>query len=150
MTPFRFRLARILDWYGKQCRIEENRLHVCRNLVAQAQGALERHREEVIAHQMELIRSPRIEGLELASMSAYRGRAKERENKLLENCRECERSLARQYTVTQAAQRRLRLVEKLRERGLTEHTYKADRELEQLASESHLASFTRTLHNNSQ
>ena len=61
MAPFYFRLAKVLDWYRKQSQIEEQKLRFCSERAAQAKTEIERHQRDVLARQMELIRSPRPE-----------------------------------------------------------------------------------------
>jgi hypothetical protein len=145
VPPFRFRLGRVLDWYGKTSRIEESRLHLCAEQVARARTELESHRQQVVDHQNELIGSPALHASHLAALDSFRRGAKKRDNALAARLTESERGLARQRSVTQAAQTRFRLVEKLRERSFSEYVLESNRELEQLASETHLASIARAL-----
>lgn len=145
MLAFRFRLARVLEWYRKQSQIEGERLRLCAEYAAQARAELERHRKNVLDRQMELIRSPRPDARELAALEPFHRRAKQHEIQLKQQCRQSEQALERQRAIAQVAQRRLRLVENLRDRRLSEHQYEADRELEELASETHLAAFARAL-----
>ena len=123
MTQFRFRLARVLDWYKKQSDLETEHLRVCVERVAQTKGQIERHASDVLARQMELISSPEPGALELASLGPFRRQAKQHELQLLRTLQRCEQDLERQRGICQLAQRRLRLVEKLRERRLADHEY---------------------------
>jgi hypothetical protein len=145
MAPFRFRLARVLEWYRKQSQIEEERLRLCTEQAIQAIAAVERHQRDVLARQMELIQSPEPQTHELAALEPFRRRAKQHEAQLIRKCHSSTQEADLQRGVAQAAQRRLRLVEKLRDRRLSEHSYEADRELEELATETHLAGFARNL-----
>lgn len=143
MTQFHFRLARVLEWYRKQCQIEEERLRLCTERATQARTALERHQKSVLARQMEVLQSPQPQVRELAALVPFRNRAKQHEVQLRQKYQRCEQEADQQRAVALAAQRRLRLVEKLRDRRLSEHQYEADRELEELASEAHLAGLAR-------
>ena len=145
MPPFRFRLARVLDWYRRQLLLEEERLSVCVRLAAADAAAIEKHSRELLAREMEVIRSPDIRAFELVALAASRRRAREQEEHLRRKKRDSDQALSQQRAAAQAAQQRLRLIEKLYQRRLNEHSYEAARELEQLASESHLASFARGL-----
>ena len=145
MAPFQFRLARVLDWYQERCRLEENRLRVLAELAARAEAEIEFHRKEVLAHQMELLRSQNLHAFELAALGSFCRRAKKREAQLFEDCKNSKGSLENQRKVVVAAQQRLQLIEKLRARRLEEHRYQEARELEELASESYLAAFARDL-----
>lgn len=145
MAPFRFRLARVLDWYGKQSRIEEQRLRVCVERSVQAKAEIESHQKDVLSRQMELIQSPRPQVGELAALGPYYRGATRQEARLREKCVKSEQEVDRQRDIALQSQRRQRLVEKLRERMLADHQYESERELEELASETHLAGLARTL-----
>ncbi len=68
-----------------------------------------------------------------------RGRVKELALKRLE----CQKELAAQQAALVEARRRCRLLERLKERRATEWRSAADRELEELASDSYLAQWAR-------
>ena len=106
---------------------------------------MERHRRDVLARQMDLIRSPAIQASELAALGWFRHRAKQRDLQLSQKCRMSEQALEQQRAVALTAQRRLRLIEKLRDRRHSEYQYEVARELEALASETYLASFARSM-----
>jgi hypothetical protein len=148
MARFKFRLARVLDWYQERCRLEEDRLRVLAEVAARAESEIELHRKEVLAHQTELIQSPSLHVFELAALSSFCGRAKKREAQLSEHWKNSRSSLENQRKVALAAQQRLRRLGKLHDRRLGEHQYQEARELEELASESHLAAFVRDLNEN--
>jgi len=145
MASFQFRLARALDWYRKQCQIEENRLRLCTERAAQAKAMIERHQTEVARRHRELIDSPTINAQELGAWGSFQRRANNVEAQLRQKSLKSDELVTRQRGVVQIAQRRLRLIEKLRERRFAEHRYEAERQLEELASESHLAAFARSL-----
>jgi hypothetical protein len=104
---------------------------------------MERHRRDSLARQMEVLRSPKIQASELAALGAFRRRAKQVDRDLREKCQRTGQALEQQRGVALLAQRRLRLIEKLRDRRLAEYRYEAARELETLASETFLASYAR-------
>jgi hypothetical protein len=145
MAPYQFRLARALDWYAKQCQVEEERLRLCAERAVRARAEIDDHQKSVLAQQMELIQTSRPETHELASLEPFRRGAKQQELRLRRNCIKYEQELDSQRGVAQAARRRVRLVENLRDRRLVEYRYEADRELEALAAETHLAGFARAL-----
>jgi hypothetical protein len=147
MPPFRFRLGKVLEWYRKQSELEGQRLCVCAERSARAKAEIGSYRRDVLARRTEIIRSSSPQPLELAALGPFLHAAKQRELLLREKCQKAEMDLEKQRGVSLAAQRRLLLFEKLRDRQLTEHDYEASRELEELASESYLAGFARTLSN---
>lgn len=63
------------------------------------------------------------------------------EKSLNGECEASQRKLEAQLEIVKLAQRKVRLLEKLRERRLTEHTYAVNRELEELAADTYLAKF---------
>jgi hypothetical protein len=145
MARFQFRLARVLDWYQERCRLEENRLRVLAELAARAESEILLHRKEVLAHQTEVIQSESLHAFELTALSSFCHQAKKREAQLSEHWKNSKLSLENQRKVVLTAQQRLQLVEKLHDRRLGEYQYQEARELEELASESHLAGFVRGL-----
>ncbi len=145
MGPFRFRLARVMDWYEKQSHLAAERLRMCASQVVRLQGEIEQHKKDVLAHQMELLAKPNPEPHELAALGPFQRGARKQEHRLKQKLKQGEQATEKQREISQAAQRRLRLVEKLRERRLAEHVYLFDRELEEVASEAHLARYAREL-----
>jgi len=145
MTRFNDRLADVLEWYRKKCDLEENRFKLLAEQVALAESQIEFHRTQVLAHQMNLIKSSELQAFELAALGSFCRQAKKSESRLRQDCQMKQKSLEEQRKVVLAAQRRLRLVEKLRDRRLEEHRYEETRKLEELASESYLAGFARGL-----
>lgn len=148
MPAFRFRLARVLDWYQERCRLEENRLRALAELAARAESEIDRHRKEVLAHQTELFQSQNLHAFELTALGSFCRHAKKREGQLFEHWKNSQRTLENQRKVVLAVQQRLQLLEKLHDRRLAEHQYQEARELEELASESYLATFVRSLNEN--
>lgn len=146
MGPFRFRLAKVMDWYEKQSRLEAERLRMAAEQVVQTKVEIVNHQNQVRAHQMEVLSRPNPDARELALLPSFQRGAKRQEHRLQQKLRQNEEETERQRAVTQAAQRRLRLIEKLRERRLAEHQYEFGRELEDLASEAYLARYARGLH----
>ena len=145
MGPFRFRLARVMDWYEKQSHLEAERLRMCAEQVVRMQIEIDQHKKDVLAHQMELLAKPNPEPHELAALGPFQRGARKHEHRLRQNLKQGEQATEKQREISQAAQRRLRLIEKLRERRLAEHVYLFDRELEEIASEAHLARYAREL-----
>ena len=150
MAPYRFRLARVLDWYRKQSQVEQECLRSCNERTIQAKADIENHVRQVLARQTELIHSAKLQARELAALEPFRRGAKQQEVRLRENFLRCEKALEKQRTVAQAAQRRVRLLENLSDRRLSEYRYETDRELEELASDTHLAGLARALAGKSQ
>jgi hypothetical protein len=137
------RLARLRSWYDKQYQLEQNRMHLCMDQFLRAGKELDLHREQILARRTELIQADTFQAGELATLASFRHRAQQREAELVKARAQREQALGRQKSITQKAQTRLRLVEKLTERRLAEYNYQKDRELETMASEMYLAGVAR-------
>ena len=146
MAPFRFRLARVLDWYEKQCALEVSRLHVCSAAVAEVATQIVRIREALSAMESELVQAASASALDLVAMDFYRQSTKRQELSLGAELKKRRHALEAQRAILEAARRRFRLLEKLRERRLSEHTYAEDQELEELAADAFRAASFRHGH----
>ncbi|HXE64382.1 MAG TPA: hypothetical protein VN519_12630 [Bryobacteraceae bacterium] len=145
MGPFRFRLAKVMDWYEKQSHLEAERLRMCAEQVVRMHAEIDQHKKNVLAHQMELLAKPNPEPHELAALGPFQRGARKQEHRLRQKLKRDEEATEKQREISQAAQQRLRLIEKLRERREAEHQYLFDRELEEIASEAYLARYAREL-----
>jgi len=145
---FRFRLSRVLEWYDRQYQFEAGRLRQCAERSASAHDELARHRQSRIANETQLLRLESLHGNDLMARELYRKRSLLQESHLIRICHDADRDLEKQKEATLAAQRRVRLVEKLRERKRDEFNYLASRDLENVAADSWLAGFARNLTEN--
>ena len=136
MQTFRFRLAKVLEWYNHQYELEERRYHSCLAALVDAQKAIAALQAERVAIENELISRQSIPAGEFVALGLYRLGAKARELELNGVREQCEAAIQEQRLKLQAAQRRVRLLEKLRERRVAEHVYAETRELEELASDA--------------
>ncbi|MBZ5725114.1 MAG: hypothetical protein LAP87_08970 [Acidobacteriia bacterium] len=143
MTPFRFPLQKVLDWRLTQLEVEEIRYR--QQLAALA--ALDRTRAELeaagIRAEVEVRKSASLAGFDLAALGSFRRRVQVEEGKLATRRAECEKRVAAQQSAMLEARRRCRLLERLKERRLTDWQSAADKEVEALAAESFLAQWNR-------
>jgi hypothetical protein len=139
MQRFQFRLERVLEWRRKKCRMEENRLTACLGLVYATERRIEQLRAERTAIDRELLKRSAISAADLMNLSHYRLRANKKQSELADERRQRIRSASEQRARVQRAQLDVKLLEKMRERRLEEHTVLAGRELEALAGEVFLA-----------
>jgi hypothetical protein len=142
---FRFRLSRVLEWYERQYQMETNRLRQCADRAANLHLELARHRESRLANENQVLRLESLHGNDLRSRELFRKRSLLQESLLIRSCRDADQNWETQRLTTLAAQRRVRLVEKLRDRRRDEFNYLASRDLEQIAADSWLAGFARDL-----
>lgn len=143
MAKFRFHLDRVLDWYRKEFQLEANRLALCVSQCQENEQRIDRLRADLLATERAVISQPTVNARELAALTPYRLRSKEEELNLIALSHKLEEALASQKDRYQAADRRVRLMEKLRERRLTEHQTAEALELENAASDSFLAGYAR-------
>jgi hypothetical protein len=145
---FRFRLAGVLEWYDRQYQRETSRLRQYAERAAIAHGELVGHRELRLASENQLLRLESLHGDDLRARELYRRQSLLQESRLIQVCHDADRDLETQRLATLAAQQRVRLVEKLRDRKRAEFNYIAGRNLEQVAADSWLAGFARNLTEN--
>ncbi len=148
MQRFQFRLERVLEWRRKKCKMEENRLAVCHGLVHAAEWQIEHLRAERTAIDRELLQRSAIPAADLLNLSHYHLRAVQEAIKAANELQQRVQSASEQRARVQRAQQGIKLLEKMRERRLEEHTLLAGRELEQVAAEAYLARWlpTRRVH----
>jgi hypothetical protein len=143
MTAFRFPLKRVLDWRRTQLEIEEARYRQQAAALAAIDGERAELEAEGIRAEVQVRAWDPVSGRDLEALSAFRARVKTLEARLLQRRMECARKLAEQQAVMLEARRRCRLLERLEERRLAEWRTARDKELEELASESFLAKWSR-------
>ena len=139
MKKFQFRLESVLAWrevertrerdeLGRRIAEEQRLKQNLMDLRAQRQAARE-----------ELQRRPFM-GADLRALAAYLLACEPREKTLLQQLAAAQRSIAEQRLKVLEADRRVRLLVKLRERQLTEWTTAVDRQLDAMAQDSWTAS----------
>jgi hypothetical protein len=82
MQTFRFRLAKVLEWYRRQLEEQERRLAVCLAALAEAQKAIERLQAERVAIERDVVSRPAIPSRDFVALGLYRLGAKKREVEL--------------------------------------------------------------------
>jgi flagellar export protein FliJ len=139
MENFRFRLEKVLEWYTRQYEVEERRLTVCLAALAEAKAAIASLLAERLAIEREILARQAIPAQDLVTLSLYRLGVRKREMELIVVRDRCQADVDAQRHKLQAAERRVRLLEKLRERRVAEYTYAETRELEELASDAYFS-----------
>ncbi len=139
MQAFRFRLEKVLEWYTRQYEQEERRLTICLAALAEAKVAIASLLAERVSTERDVLSRASIAAQELAALSLYRIGAKKRELELNAVRDRCAADVEAQRIKLQAAERRVRLLEKLRERRVAEYTYAETRELEELAQDAYFS-----------
>jgi len=140
MTSFRFPLQKVLDWRQKQLELEEIRFK--QQLTALAD--LDRARQELNAAGAQAETQVRhwnsLAGCDLAALNNFRLNVKHKDQEIAARRVQCQETLNAQQGIMLEARRRSRLLERLKDRRLAEWQAARDHELDELASESFLAS----------
>lgn len=139
MQTFRFRLEKVLEWYTRLYELEERRLTVCLSALAEAKSSIASLLAECLSVERDMLSRTTILARDFAALGRYRVGAKKRELELNSVRERCEAEVEAQRLRLQAAERRVRLIEKLRERRVAEYAYAETRELEELASDAFFA-----------
>ncbi|HEY1184356.1 MAG: hypothetical protein ABSG79_24840 [Bryobacteraceae bacterium] len=143
MIPFQFRLQQVLDWRQTQLELEEIKFK--RQTAALAD--LDRARAELEAAGVKAEVQVRdwipLVGRDLAALGSFRLSIRMKEKEIAARRAECQEKLYAQQRVMLEARRRCRLLERLKERRFSEWELAQNRELEQLATESYLAQWSR-------
>jgi hypothetical protein len=144
MKTFRFPLDKALQWRRLELEVEEARY----KQQAAELSTLDRRRAEVeasgIRAEIQVREWNPIAASELTALGSFRLAVKTEEAELARRRAECARKLAEQQQHMLEARRRCRLLERLKDRRLTEWTAACDREIEEIAAESYIARWNRT------
>ena len=139
MKKFAFRLDSALKWRNTQLQLERaklsNSLHDEARLKSELAAIGDRRREAVACLQG----AERFETVELRALSAFLIGASARENELHQLIARRQHTIQYQRTQVLAAERNLRLLEKLREKRLEEWTAEFHKQIDAAAEEAWLA-----------
>jgi flagellar export protein FliJ len=143
MTRFHFRLQKVLEWREKQLELEEARfkqqvaaLAVLDQACAELQSAGLQAERQVRSLSM-------VPASELSALSGFRRYVQIHGRDLAAQRAAAQIKLNAQQNAMLEARRRCRLLERLKDRRLSEWQAGVDRELDQVASESFLARWVR-------
>jgi flagellar export protein FliJ len=129
----------VLSWRRTELRSEEARLGPLVAERARLEAAdVDLGRAHAHA-QEDLLASGPVNGAELEALAQYRVRLERQKIAVAQKAQQCRERIAAQQGRIIEAQRRARLLEKLRERRLEEWRNTGDREMENFAGEAFLA-----------
>lgn len=144
MSTFRFPLQRVLSWRETELSIEEAGLERLRA----EQRALRSELEELTSNEekeLELIQFARsLRGGDLASIAGTRKWVAQERQRLQSQIAECIRNIEVKTAALMEARRKVRLLERLKERRRVSWVQDENRALEDLASDSALGSWRRS------
>jgi flagellar export protein FliJ len=139
MKQFRFRLQRVLDWQRERCDWIENTIRQVRAELENKQSRLAAIEAALVAAQEHVLTATDLRGSSLTDLASYRLRVQRLQTKLAVERQECEARLKKHQADWLEARRRYRIMEKLKLRKESEHSYLSDRELDHLAAEAYAA-----------
>lgn len=140
MRPFSFRLERVREWKRKQCAAEEEKLRAAIGAATRKDEELAEARTESSALERDLASKAVFDAAELRGWAQYRFGARTRESLLMADRAHARAAAERQQIRWRAARLILEQIEKIRERDIAVYRTAAERETEEFAQESHLAS----------
>jgi flagellar FliJ protein len=143
MQSFKFPLQKALDVRASQLTMEEAKLQQAMGAIA----AIDRERDIVIqarASAEKMVRgADSVPGEDLAALGAFRLRTQAEEKRLAAKRAQAEKAIEERRAAMLEARRRLKLLERLKERRRAEWQAAAAKEIEELASEAYLARWER-------
>ncbi len=147
MKKFTFPLQRIRDFRGRLAEAEEVKLERLLGERAAGAAAIARLSEEQSALGRAPVAEAETQAQELAARDSYREHLGGKRKGLLALQLGCENRIAAQTRLVLEARRKVKLLDKLKERKLGDWTAEFDRELEALAAELFLAKMQREMAN---
>jgi hypothetical protein len=143
MSRFRFTLQRVLSWRESQLSMEEAGLERLRFELTTVETAL-RELETREAQEVEIIQGSRsLKGGELAGIASARKWVIGERKRLQSRTADCLRAIELKTAAVMESRRKVRLMERLKERRHASWTQEENRSLENLAGESAIASWRR-------
>ena len=143
MKSFRFPLQKPLEWRQVQLQLEESRMKQLTAGLRRLDAARAELEAALNRAEREVIQAGSVDGTETAALDGYRSHARKSAVALLRSRREQEQRIAVQHRNLLEARRRVRILEKFRDRQLAEWKSELNREVENFASEAYLAQWNR-------
>jgi flagellar export protein FliJ len=144
MKAFEFRLQRILEFRLQQADVERAGLQ--KLLVQSSKLDDEAHnlQNQILEARQDAERQPSLTGGDFLALAQFEGFVIRRTAFIDSQQKQLKPLIERQRTVTIEAERSVKLLERLRERKLKEWAVARDKELDELAADSHLARLSST------
>jgi hypothetical protein len=137
MKAFQFRLDQALRWRHTQAELEKARVSLAAQRVRQIQGEI-RQREEELTRGAAQLATGNLTGSSLAAWAALTDRSHRQIKEMKGRAAEAEEALTAHLQTMVEANRRLQLLENLRQSARSQWECDLSRELEAFAGESYL------------
>lgn len=144
MKRFQFQLQTALDWRKRRMETEQARLDDLLLRQSQLHQALDDTGRSYSESQAAILQSTTIDAAELAALDAYRRALHQQKRRIEIEIARVKEALTNQRQILITATRDYRLMEKLKDRRLSEWRKQFDRELENEAAELYLSKHVRT------
>lgn len=138
MKAFRFPLERVVHWRRTQVELERAAIERLVQRRLELQSAVEALQLDRSAAETSIARATSIDSRDLQTLSAYQERTRRERGALMERQGQLEREISVQLAKTTEAQRRLKLLERLRAKRLREWTIAMEADEERFAAEAWL------------
>jgi flagellar export protein FliJ len=139
MKRFEFRLSRVLDFRQTQAEVERSRLLGLLAAVQRIDNEAESLRRQAADARGQLERSASVSGEELFALNGFERHIRNRTAMLDRARNEAQLQVRKQQAAVIAAEQKVTLLLKLRQRKLVRWTLEEEKERETVAAESHLA-----------
>ncbi len=143
MKSFRFSLESVLKWRTIQLEQHEEAMRRLNARLAQIVSETDELRGLRLAATREVIRGDVLSPRALRAAAAHRARVDRGLNALKQQQQRVQGDIERERTALLDAQRGVRVLERLRDRQLSDYVQAADREVELLAAESSISRWQR-------
>lgn len=138
MKAFAFPLERALNWRRAQLDLEQARARAIAGKMAELANRREDLRNERSSAERHILASKTVEAEELGAIGKFHLSVAKRDSALIEQSAKCERELRGQRGKLVEAQRKVKLLEILRQKRLAQWSSAVAREQEQFAGEAFL------------
>jgi flagellar export protein FliJ len=139
MKAFEFRLQRILDFRLQQAEVERAGLQKLLAQLRQLDDEAHNLQNQILDARQDAERRPSLTGGDFLALAQFEGFVVRRTTFIDSQRQQLQPLIERQRAVTIEAERNVKLIERLRERKLREWAAARDKELDELAADSHLA-----------
>jgi len=139
MKPFRFPLDRVLEWRREELETEQAALRALQAERERLQARRRMLEGNLEAEQRALVASPSVDSQALEALESWKVWVRGEFRRLEILAQELDGRIAVQRFKTLEAQRRVKLLERLREKAYRRWTAELNRELENFAAEAYLA-----------
>jgi|WetSurMetagenome_2_1015567.scaffolds.fasta_scaffold569324_1 hypothetical protein len=137
MQRFKFHLERVLQWQLTVCRLKENDVRLCLSAISSTDARSAELEAASVTAEHDVLNHRRLTAADLMALARFRLRMAVEQKSLTVLKTDQLRDLSRARAILATERRRLRQLEKLRDRALSAHTAAADLEAEALAAEAY-------------